>query len=288
MRYSQLRAFHHVALLGGFSRAAGALRITQPAVSEQVRKLEQDHDVLLFHRDRRKVRMTDAGEDLFRMTRQFFETERQIEDYLSESRAAIEGELRIVADAAHHITDLLSRFRARHPGVTVTLSAGNTEDILAALRGYDAEIGVVGSPPPGTDMETLELSTTDIVAFAARGFVPDHITGFTLRDLADWPLIWREQGSKTRQKLADEAAQQRIRLSPAIAAEGREAVRELVASGAGLGFVSMAEYRPDERLVTYPLIDAGLTMTEVMVHLSQRRDVRVIRAFMEMARSGSG
>ena len=75
MRYSQLRAFHHVARLGGFSRAAEALLITQPAISEQVRKLETDHDVLLFHRDRRKVRLTRAGEELFRMTKQFFETE---------------------------------------------------------------------------------------------------------------------------------------------------------------------------------------------------------------------
>jgi len=284
MRYSQLRAFHHVALLGGFSRAAEALRISQPAISEQVRKLEQDHDVLLFYRDRRNVRLTTAGEELLRLTRGFFETERQIADYLSESRAALEGELRIIADAAHHITDILTRFRRRHPGITVTLSAGNTEEILDALRSYKAEIGVVGSPPPGGDMETLELSTTEIVAFAAHDLVPPSCQSFRFRELADWPLIWREEGSKTRQKLADEAARQKIKLRPAISAEGRETVREVVASGAGIGFVSRAEYRHDDRMRLLPLTDADLSMTEVMAHLTQRRDVRVIRAFMDIAR----
>ena len=68
MRYSQLRAFHHVALHGGFSRAARALNISQPSVSDQVRQLEQRHDVLLFTREARQVRMTDAGEALFRLT----------------------------------------------------------------------------------------------------------------------------------------------------------------------------------------------------------------------------
>ena len=68
MRHSQLKAFHYVALHGGFSRAAEALFLTQPAISEQVRKLEQDHDVLLFHRERKRVQLTDAGERLFRLT----------------------------------------------------------------------------------------------------------------------------------------------------------------------------------------------------------------------------
>ena len=73
MRYSQLRAFHHVARCGGFSAAADALNQTQPSLSDQVRKLETAHDVLLFHRDGRRIRLTEAGEGLFRLTRQFFD-----------------------------------------------------------------------------------------------------------------------------------------------------------------------------------------------------------------------
>ena len=80
MRYSQLKAFHHVALLGGFSRAAEALFLTQPAISEQVRKLEQEHDVLLFFRERKRIRLTEAGELLFRLTKQFFESNNKFQN----------------------------------------------------------------------------------------------------------------------------------------------------------------------------------------------------------------
>lgn len=282
MRYSQIRAFHYVAISGGFSRAAAALSLTQPAVSEQVRKLEGDHDVLLFNRDRKQVTLTPAGERLLLTTKQFFEVEQQISDILSENRAALQGTLRIMADSAFHLTHRLKNFRARHPGVLVSVQTGNTADILSALRNYDAEIGVVGSPDPGPDMEILSLGTSRIVAFAAKGFLasPQPFTSFA--ELAKHPLIFREKGSKTRQKLEEESARQGVALKPAYEVEGREAVQEIVAAGAGIGFVSDAELGPDPRLIKLPLNGPSLTMSESLVYLKQRSDVRLIRAFMHI------
>jgi len=285
MRHSQLKAFHHVALLGGFSRAAEALSLTQPAISEQVRKLEQAHDVLLLRRDRRRVRLTDAGERLFRLTRQYFEIEQQIAEYMSQTSAAIDGELRIIADSAHHVTGYLGRFRKRYPKITVSLRAGNSEEIVDELRAYNAEIGVVGGLSTGRDLESFDLGDTAITAFAARGVLLASKTSLTLRELTRLPLIFREKGSKTRQKLEDAAARQGLRLTPVIVAEGREAVRDVVASGAGIGFVSEAEYGHDDRLTRIGLEDARLHMHETVVHLSQRRDVKVIRAFMDLVRT---
>ncbi len=283
MRQSQLRAFHHVAALGGFSRAAEALFLTQPAISEQVRKLEQAHDVLLFYRERKRVRLTETGEHLFLLTKQLFEVEQRIVDYMTETRAAVEGELRIIADSAHHVVDILTRFRERHPGVTVSLRSGNTEEILHELRSYNAEIGVIGEAPSGPDMAVLDLGETAIIAFAARGLLADPDAGLTLAEAAQFPLILRETGSKTRASLDEEAARQGLTLTPAIVAEGREAVREMVASGAGIGFVSLAEFGHDPRLVQIPLNGIDIRMRETIVHLGQRRDVKVIRAFMEFA-----
>jgi len=285
MRQSQLKAFHYVALHNGFSRAAEALFLTQPAVSEQVRKLEQDHDVLLFHRERKRVQLTEAGEQLFRLTNRYFEIEQQIEDYMSETSATIEGELRIIADSAHHVTEILGRFRQRYPDVAISLRAGNTDDILDELRAYNAEIGVVGSPSPGKDMVTHNLGTTEITAFAAKGILPSSKKSLSLQDLTELPLIFRETGSKTRHKLEQEAARKGVTLTPAITAEGREAVREVVVSGGGIGFVSKAEFGQDNRLVQIKLEDVDIHMSETMVHLTQRSEVKVIRAFMEFART---
>lgn len=283
MRQSQLKAFHYVAQHGGFSRAAEALFLSQPAISEQVRKLEQEHDVLLFRRERKRVALTPEGERLYVLTKQYFDVEQQIEEYMSETRASVDGTLRIIADSAHHVTDILSRFRTRYPKVFVTLRTGNTGDVLDALRSYNAEIGVLGSLSPGSDLRFVDLGGSQIVAFAAKGTVPKGLTSMSLKDLSEKTLIFREAGSKTRQKIETEAAKQGVILTPAIEAEGREAVREVVASGAGIGFVSQAEFGNDDRLAQIPIRDADIRMTESLVYMAQRREVKVIRAFMEFA-----
>jgi aminoethylphosphonate catabolism LysR family transcriptional regulator len=285
MRYSQLKAFHYTALLGGFSRAAEALFISQPAISEQVRKLETEQDVLLISRERKQITLTKQGEKLFQLTKQLFEIEQQIREYLSESSAAVEGTLRIIADSAHHVTGILSRFRTRYPNIKVTMRTGNTGEILDELRAYNAEIGVVGSLGDSRDMTAFNLGRSEIIAFAAKGFLPDGKHSLSLSELKEQPLIFRETGSKTRQKLLDEAARQNIRLTPVIEAEGREAVREIVASGAGIGFVSRAEFSLDDRLVPLTLSDVDIQMSESIVHLAGRSEVRLIRAFMEFARA---
>ena len=284
MRYSQLKAFYSVAMHGGFSRAAEAVFQTQPALSEHVRKLEQEHDVLLFHRDRKQVRLTAAGEELFLLSRKFFEIEEQIGEFLSESRSAVDGKLRVIVDSAHHITDILSRFRQQYPKVFVSLRVGNTGDVLNELRAYNAEIGVVGSVEPGKEFQAVDLGRSPIIAIAAKGRFEEEAAPLTLRDLSSMPLVFREPGSKTRQKLEQEAARLNVTLTPVIEVEGREAMREVIASGGGIGFVSDAEFGNDARLVRVPIKDADMWMSETLIFLSQRRDLRIIRAFMECAK----
>ncbi len=284
MKYGQLRAFHHVALTGGFSRAAEALRLSQPAISDQVRNLERDHDVLLIRRDRRQISLTAEGEALFALTRQFFDVEARIADLMSESRAAVEGELRLVVDSANHVTDVLNHYRRAHPQVRLRVQSGNTERVLTELRDFNADVGVIGAEAAEHDLDAVPLGRSPIIAFAARGFAADLGDNLTLPELATLPLVMREQGSKTRAGLEAAATRLGVRLTPAIVAEGREAVRHIVASGAGVGITSASEFSPDRGLVPLPITDVDVTMSETLVCLSQRREVRAIRAFMEIAR----
>ena len=283
MGYSQLRAFHYVALKGGFSRAAEAMNISQPGVSEQVRKLEQDYDVLLFNRGRRVISLTAAGQKLFLLTKRFFDIEQEIEEFFSETRAEIDGRIRIIADSAHHVTQILTEFRKRYPKVHVLLQSGNSEEVVDKLRSYEVEIGVMGSLTPGVDIETLDLGATEIIAFAAQGVVPAGIKQMNLENLAQYPLVFREVGSKTREKIEREALRQGVVLTPVIEAEGREAMREVVASGAGIGFVSKAEFGDDQRLIQIALDGVDLHMSETIAFLGQRGDLRIIRAFIHVA-----
>jgi len=284
MKFVQLRAFHHVALSGGFSRAADALGLTQPAVSDQVLKLEQEYDVLLFHRHKKQVSLTSEGAQLLEITRPLFEARSRAREFLSETRALTTGNLRIIADSAYHVTGVLSSFRHLYPGVKITLSAGNSEDVVAALTAYKADIGVIGTAPDGGQVDSVSLGSTPIIAFAAKSYFAGPSCPHSLASLTAHPLVLRERGSKTRQKLDEVAARQNLILTPAIEAEGREAVREIVAAGAGIGFVSDAEYGQDQRLVKLPISGELIPMEEAVICLKQRRNVRMIRAFMAQAR----
>ena len=289
MRYVQLRAFHYVAISGGFSRAAEALHLTQPAISDQVRKLEEEYDLLLFNRHKKQVSLTAQGEKLLEITRRLFDSEQQALELLSESRALRAGTLGIVADSAHHLLHILARFRERHPGVRITVRAGNTESVLAALHGYEADIGVLGDLPESRDIEALQLNSTPITAFVARTHPLARRRSLSFAALRDLPLVLREEGSKTRRKLEDTARAAGVTLAPAIEAEGREAVREIVASGAGVGFVSAAEFGADARLVAIPIEGAdAMVMDEALVCLRDRRGGKLVQAFFDIAREMAG
>jgi len=287
MRYVQLRAFHQVAISGGFSRAAEALFLTQPAISDQVRKLEEEYDVLLFNRNKKQVTLTHSGQKLLEITHRMFDTEQQALELLTESRALRSGTLRIVADAAHHLLHILGSFRARYPGVQVSVRAGNTETVISSLYSYDADIGVLGEVPTGRDFEVLKLNSTPIIAFASVDHPLAAKKSLTLKQLAQESLVMRERGSKTRQKLEDLAAASKIELRPVIEAEGREAVREIVASGAGIGFVSAAEFGQDSRLVPIAIDGPETLMDEALICLRERSGGKLVRAFLDMARSMS-
>lgn len=285
MRYVQLRAFHHVAISGGFSRAARDLHLTQPAISDQVRKLEEEYDVLLFSRQHKQIALTPMGEKLLAVTHRLFDAESQALELLQESRALRAGQLRLVADSVHHVLHVVSVFRERYPGVQMTIRTGNTETVVAQLVNYEADIGVLGDVAPSRDFETIALNATPIVAFVAAGHPVASRRSLSITELAGLPLVMRERGSRTRRLLEQRAAEAGVTLPFAIEVEGREAVRDVVAAGAGIGFVSEAEFVAGQGLVRIPLDGAPILMDETLICLSERSQSKAIRAFLDIARA---
>lgn len=289
MRYVQLRAFHHVAISGGFSKAAHALHLTQPAISDQVRKLEEEYDVALFSRRHRQIVLTPAGHRLLAVTHRLFGAEDEALELLQEERSLRTGTLRIVADSVHHVLDVLTAFRARYPGIQVTIARGNTGSIVDTLTGYDAEIGVLGELVDERPFAVLPLNVSPIIAFAAKAHPAATGASFSLQELAGWPLVMRERGSRTRQLLEQRATEQGVALRFAVEAEGREAVRAIVAAGGGIGFVSAAEFGEDDpQLTRITLEGPPLPMHEKLICLHERRNSKTIQAFFALAQSLRG
>lgn len=286
MRYAQLRAFHHVAIHNGFSKAANALGLTQPALSDQVRKLEVEYDVRLFSRLKKQVALTKEGRELLEITHRLFEVEQSAQELLAESKAQQTGTLKIIADSARHILNILGAYKIHHPSIQISVSVGNSDEIPDQLQSYNADIGVLGELPKSADFDVINLGTSNIIAFTktAAG-VKDAMT---IRELVDSPLVMRESGSRTRTKFEQQAKQMGLKTITHIEAEGREAVREIVAGGGGIGVVAEAEFTEDPRLQKIAISDATIHMDEALICLRERRDSKLIRPFMKLAREALG
>ena len=129
MRYAQLKAFHNVALHLGFSSAAKALNMTQPALSDQVRKLEQEYDVLLFDRSRRQIQLTQAGVDLLAHTKRLFEVEAIAEEYLTQSTSSRETAMTIATDSPRYFAPILAAFRLDFPDTRFSVKIGTPGEV---------------------------------------------------------------------------------------------------------------------------------------------------------------
>jgi aminoethylphosphonate catabolism LysR family transcriptional regulator len=282
MRHAQLRAFHAVAATGGFSKAAERLGLSQPAVSDHVRHLEQDYGVQLFIRDRRSVTLTVLGRELYAIAERQFEVEGEAAKLLSAAQELDAGELVLAADAAMHVLPLVARFLVQYPQLGFALRTGNSATALNLLDSFQADFAVVAEEPVGSAYITRLLRRDPMVAFVAR----DHALGgrrrIGLADLAGGALVVREGGSVTRQMLDGELARRGIAQGVRFEIEGREAVREAVAAGLGAGIVSKGEFVADPRLHMIVLSDWDTAMGEWLVCLEARRDLHVIDRFLAM------
>ena len=286
--HAQLKAFHAVALTGSFTRAAERLFLTQPAVSDQVRKLEERYGVLLFHRNKRSVRLTDLGERLLAVTQRLFVIEAEAHELLAASSALQTGNLTLAVDAAVHLLPQVARFCQRYPGIHVRIESGNTDESLQSLFNYRADLALLGRTVEDERLLSVTLRSDPIVAFVASGHPWAGRESIRLADLDDAPLVLREQGSVTRQTLEEEMHRAGLRIRPAIEVEGREAAREAVVAGIGLGVVSAAEFGADSRVHALPIVDCERSMSETLVCLREQSSRRIVSTFLDVVREDLG
>ena len=283
MSYAQLKAFHAVARHGGFSKAARELSLTQPAVSDHVRKLEDEHGVQLFIRSRNGVVMTETGRKLYTITERQFEAEGEAIELLTKAGRLEEGAIVIGADAAVHVLPAISRFRKIHPRIEVKLISGNSADLTARLLNLEIDVAVTAGKPALDSITAHELRRHPLVAVVSTESREARSRSLSFASLATLPVVLREQGSVTRQLLLDELARRGLKPGPSIEIEGREAVCEAVAQGLGVAVMSAAEVMADRRIAAVPIKDWPGYMEEWMLTLKARGNLHLIQAFTAAA-----
>ncbi len=283
MNLTQLRAFHLVARAGSFSLAARTGSVSQPTLSAQVKALEASYGVGLFDRKGRGVRLTPVGQSLFAVTGRLFAAEEEAQALLAGSRALTRGHLRVSADSAYHVMPILKELKRRHDGLTFSLKIDNSEAVLDQLIDHGADIAVMAKMTSDPRLFSMRLRDDSLVLFVPRTHAWGRRRRVRLEDVAGRDLVVRERGSITREVFEARLATAGLRPGALVEVQTREAVREAVAAGFGIGVVFESEFGNDPRFHMVRVADAHLAVGEYVVCLEERKRLALIRAFLDVA-----
>lgn len=282
--YAQLRAFNAVARERSFSEAAKRLYVTQPAVTTQVRALEDAYGVSLFDRGGPEVAPTPLGRRLFDVTQRLAGIEEAVEDVLSASRDLASGELSIAAGSPHTALGLVAEFKRRHPAIEVDVALGNYQLTWERLLDRRVDVAVITFAPGDARTMTLPVARHRLLVLLPKRHRLARQPEVALADLAAMDVIFREDTSHTQRVVRDALGAAKVTLHPVLTLGSREAVQEAVANKMGIGFVLEGETGADARVCTRPLADAKGTSWEHVACLKGQERRRVVGAFLDVAR----
>lgn len=228
----------------GFSRAANALNLSQPAVSKAVQVLEGDVGVALIERGSRPLRLTDAGASLYERARELFAVEQSAEEEMRALRGLEHGVLRVGASttiATYLLPSILGAFRAQYPGIALHVVSGNTRTISRSLTRRRLDVALVEGPTDDPQFVVVPWRDDDLVIIAA----PTHALGrpgvhVSKAMLAEYPFVSREDGSGTREVAEALLRTHGVHPHVALTLDSTEAVKQAVAAGLGIAVVSRA------------------------------------------------
>lgn len=237
----QIEVFNAVAKLKNFTRAAESLHMTQPAVSMQIKQLEDSVGLPLFEQVGKKIRLTDAGSYMY----QFGRTMRDLLDEADEVFEGLKGVQRgglsisVATTASHFATRLLSEFTKQHPGITISLDITNREALHRQLDNNEPDLVIMGQPPEGIDVEAEAFMDNPLVMVASPSHPLASEKRLKLERFENEHFVVREIGSGTRSAIERFFTEHNVSFRTGIEMSSNEAIKQAVEADLGLGIVSI-------------------------------------------------
>lgn len=235
-----LRVFEAAAATNSYSRAGDLLGLTQSAVSQQIRQLEDETGQRLFDTQARPIRLTEAGEELLRHTRVILAQVSVAEDALATLDGRYRGQLHVgvVSPGQYFVPALLAEFRRLHPDVRIKLTLDRRDALLTLLADRRVDLVVGGYPPAEAEVDAEVFARHPHLLVAAPGHPLAAARGLGWSDLRGEAFIFREPGSATRSFLEHLLQVQRLQVKVDVEIQGTEGVKGAVMAGMGISFVS--------------------------------------------------
>ena len=289
----RLQVFHTVARLLSFTKAADALHMTQPAVTFQVRQLEEYFNTRLFDRTYNRISLTEVGEAVYRYAEQILEHYAEMENAVKQMTGSVNGILLLGASttiAEYMLPALLGDFKKKYPEVRIRLRVSNTEGIVSMVEENIIDLGVVEAPVTNKSL-MVELCRMDQLVAVAP---PDHELAnkqqVSVRELFQYPYICREEGSGTREVINEYLSKFNIApcdLNIVMELGSPEAIKGAVATGMGISILSRATLYKELQLGVLKAItlDPPLERPLSFVHQKQKFRLQAISELLTFAHS---
>ena len=282
----QLKVFESVARHLNYTRAAEELFLTQPAVSMQVKLLEEHLGVALFEQLGKRIHLTEAGQEVLAYARTVTQQLDELESVLNRIKGLSGGKLRIsVATTANYfIPTLLGTFSRRYPEVTVSLDVTNREALLQQLSENTVDLVIMGQPPSGLDVEAEAFMENPLIIVAPPGHPLAHQKKIPLKRLQEEVFLVREPGSGTRSAMERFFAEREIHLKTGMEVGSNEAIKQSVQAGLGLGLLSRATIEQElelKRLVVLDVAEFPIMRHWYLVHRRGKRLSTVAEVFKD-------
>ena len=280
----QLKVFEAVARQLSFSRAAEELHLTQPAVSAQVRALEQHAGLPLFEQLGKKVFLTPAGRQMLESSRAILEQVQAAEHSLATFRGVKGGRLNVSVISAgdYFFPKLLVAFAGRHEGIELNFGVCNREELLAQLEANATDLAIMVRPPSQPDMVAEPFAPHPYVVVANTSHPLVGKRRISMDSLLGEPFIVRERGSDTWNSMEDGFGARVDKLNVVMQIKSTETIKQAVIAGMGLSFLSAHTLSRELQARELAVLDVRglpLMLHWYVVHRTGKRLPPVAQAF---------
>lgn len=280
----QLQTFIEVAREKSVSRAADRLFVTQPAVSMQIRQLEEAFGLALIEPVGRNIQLTRAGEEFLTHAIAAIGKLKDLEASMAEHVGAKKGriELGIVSTAKYFVPMLLVRFSKLMPGIDIVLRIDNRDNILGMMARNELDLVIMGRAPANLECEATPFASNPLSIIAP----PDHPLlkrkRLAFDAVKDYPFVVRERGSGTRASMERLFQQYEIPMKIAMEMPSNETIKQAVMAGMGMSFLSLRTVRHEMAAGLLAQLDvSGMPIVGkwYVTHLSQKKLSPAAQAF---------
>ena len=288
INFNQLRLFYHAAKNLSFTQAARDLFITQPAVTAQMKSLEDHCNLKLFRKRGRGIYLTDEGKTLYECARKIFEYEKEIEDLIEEMRTFKRGLLRLGTTktyARYFMPFLVSSFHEEYPQIKIHLDEGSSLDMIHSLHDLKNELVIIAKVEDDPGVNFIPFSQEEMLIILA----PDHPLAqkrsISLNDLTKEPIIMKERGSGTRKLVNDFFSKKGLVPNTLMETSNTELIKTLVQRGEGVSFVvkeAVATELKEKKLATTTIRGQKVFLDVSIAHLKNQHLSPPAQAFLDM------